>query len=265
MTLHLVKDEPPVARPTTKGAAKGLSTIILAGGKGVHLQPFTINFPKPLVPLGDTPIIEVLIRRLIDFGLTDITLTLGHLAGLMKAYFLNHQELSRLLTLRFVEEEQPTGTAGSLALVPDIKDTFLAMNGDLLTDLDFDELVAFHREQQATLTIAVHRRTLKIDFGVLTIGDDHRVLDYLEKPQYQHDVSMGIYVYEPKALRYIERGKYLDFPDLVVKLMNAGQKVCAWPCEGLWLDIGRPSDYAKAQELYSKTATAILDEQPEEI
>src|ERR1700756_4589529 len=108
MTLHPAKEGPTELNRSTQGAAKGLSTIILAGGKGVRLQPFTINFPKPLVPLGDTPIIEVLIRRLIDFGLTDVTLTLGHLAGLIKAYFLNHHELSRMLTLRFIEEEQPT-------------------------------------------------------------------------------------------------------------------------------------------------------------
>jgi len=265
MTSHSVADQFTVLPRNTKGAAKGLSSIILAGGKGVRLQPFTINFPKPLVPLGDVPIIEILIRRLIDFGLTNVTLTLGHLAGLIKAYFLNHQELSQLLTLRFIEEEQPTGTAGSLALVPEIKDTFLAMNGDLLTDVDFDELVAFHREANAMLTIAVHRRTVKLDFGVLKIGHDHLVLDYLEKPQYQHDVSMGIYVYEPAVLRFIEPGQYLDFPDLVLKLLRGGEKVCAWPCEGLWLDIGRPSDYARAQELYSTRPTAFLREQPEEI
>ena len=250
---------------STKGAAKGLSTVILAGGKGVRLQPFTINFPKPLVPIGDTPIIEVLIRRLIEYGLTDITLALGHLAGLIKSYFLNHQELSKLITLRFVEEEQPTGTAGSLALVNGISSTFLAMNGDLLTDLNFDELVSFHRQQNAALTIAVHRRRVKLDFGVIKLGDDHRVVDYDEKPEYQHEVSMGIYVYEPSVLKYIQAGRYLDFPELVLRLLDTGEKVCAWPYQGLWLDIGRPSDYAKAQQLYSRTRPTLLADIPEEI
>ena len=265
MTLPPLAEQASLVRPTTKGAAKGLASIILAGGKGVRLQPFTINFPKPLVPLGDIPIVEVLIRRLIEYGLTDVTLTLGHLAGLIRAYFLNHQKLSRLVRLQFVEEEQPTGTAGSLSLVQGIKNTFLAMNGDLLTDLNFDDLVSFHREQNATLTIAVHRRRVKLDFGVLKIGQDYRVLDYLEKPQYEHDVSMGVYVYEPGVLRFIQPGKYLDFPDLVLKLVDAGEKVCAFPYEGLWLDIGRPSDYAKAQELYCNTRPQLLSEQPEEI
>jgi NDP-mannose synthase len=247
------------------GAAKGLCTVILAGGKGVRLQPFTINFPKPLVPLGDIPIVEVLIRRLLAFGLTDVTLTLGHLAGLIKAYFQHRQELSRQLTLHFVEEDEPTGTAGSLALVPGLTDTFLVMNGDVLTDLDFDELVSFHRREKAALTIAVHRRTVKHDFGVLEIGDNHRVTGYCEKPEYQHDVSMGIYVYEPSVLRFIEPGKYLDFPDLVLMLVRAGERVCAWPFEGLWLDIGRTHDYAEAQQLFADRPRAFLNEEPEEI
>jgi NDP-sugar pyrophosphorylase family protein len=257
-------DESAVAS-RARGAAKGLRTVILAGGKGVRLQPFTINFPKPLVPLGDVPIIEVLIRRLLAFGLTDVTLTLGHLAGLIKAYFHHRQELSSQLTLHFVEEYEPTGTAGSLALVPGLTDTFLVMNGDVLTDLDFDELVSFHRREKAALTIAVHRRIVKHDFGVLEIGDNHRVTGYCEKPEYQHDVSMGIYVYEPSLLRFIEPGKYLDFPDLVLMLVRAGERVCAWPFEGLWLDIGRTHDYAEAQQLFADRPRAFLNEETEEI
>jgi NDP-sugar pyrophosphorylase family protein len=247
------------------GTAKGLRTVILAGGKGVRLLPFTINFPKPLVPLGDIPIIEILMRRLIAFGLTDVTLTVGHLAGLIKAYFHHRQELSRQLTLHFIEEAEPTGTAGSLALVPDLTSTFLVMNGDLLTDLDFDELVSFHHRQEAALTIAVHRRSIKLDYGVLNIGDDHRVTAYYEKPEYQRHVSMGVYVYEPSVLSFIEPGKYLDFPDLVIKLVHAGEKVCAWLSEGLWLDIGRPDDYAQAQQLFAERPTAFLAEMPKGI
>ncbi len=247
------------------GAAKGLRTVILAGGKGVRLQPFTINFPKPLVPLDDIPVVEILIRRLLEFGLSDITLTLGHLAGLIRAYFEHRQELSSQLTLRFLEEEKPTGTAGSLALVPGLTDTFLVMNGDLLTDLDFDELVSFHRCEKAVLTIAVHRRTVKHDFGVLEIDGNHQVTGYFEKPEYHHDVSMGIYVYEPSVLRYIEPGKYLDFPELVLRLVRARERVCAWPYAGLWLDIGRPFDYAQAQQLFADRRTAFLTEKPEEV
>ena len=246
-------------------AAKGLRTIILAGGKGVRLRPFTINFPKPLVPLGDIPIVEILIRRLLAFGLTDVTLTLGHLAGLIRAYFQHNQELTRQMTLQFLEESEPTGTAGSLALVSDLTSTFLVMNGDLLTDLNFHELVSFHRREKAKLTIAVHRRTVRHDFGVLEIGDGCRVTGYCEKPEYHHDVSMGIYVYEPTVLEFIRPGEYLDFPDLVLKLLHAGERVCACRHQGLWLDIGRPDDYARAQEIFGERPRTFLTEEPEDL
>jgi NDP-sugar pyrophosphorylase family protein len=236
----------------TRGAAAGLRAVILAGGKGVRLQPFTANFPKPLVPLGDRPVIETLMQRLLSFGVTDITLSLGHLAELVQAYFQHRRQFARRFRLRYVVEEEPTGTAGSLALVPGLNRTFLAMNGDLLTDLNLDELVAFHRRQKAALTIASHTRRIKIDLGVIEFDDQQRVTGYKEKPESAYQVSMGIYVYEPRTLRFIPRGRHLDFPDLVLKLLAAGEKVCAFPADCQWLDIGRPDDYARAQELFTE-------------
>src|SRR5215469_1822854 len=236
----------------TTGTAAGMRAVILAGGKGVRLRPFTVSFPKPLMPLGDDPILEVLIKRLVAFGITDITLTLGHLAELIKAYFHSHNRLISQTRLRYIEEAEPTGTAGSLASVPDLDATFLVMNGDLLTDLDFDELVSFHRRHGAALTIAVHRRHVRIDFGVLELDDTYRVTGYDEKPELKYDVSMGIYVYEPRVLKLIAQGSYLDFPDLVLSLISAGEKVCAMPSDCQWLDIGRPDDYARAQEIYAE-------------
>jgi NDP-sugar pyrophosphorylase family protein len=240
------------AHAPVRGAAKGMRAVMLAGGKGVRLHPFTVVFPKALVPLGDRPIIEVLIQRLIAFGITDITLTLGHLAELIKAYFQHRPQLTAQTRLRYVDEEEPTGTAGSLASVEGLDQTFLVMNGDLLTDLDFDALVSFHHLQRAALTIAAHRRKVKIDLGVLECGDDYHVIGYNEKPELSYDVSMGIYVYEPSVLKFIAPKTYLDFPDLVLKLIAAREKVCAMPCDCLWLDIGRPDDYARAQEIYTQ-------------
>lgn len=234
------------------GAAAGLPAVILAGGKGTRLHPFSVSFPKPLVPLGDRPVLEVLISRLLRFGVRDVCLTLGHLAELVKAYFDHRRRLLEQLRLRFVHEEEPTGTAGSLALVDGLDRTFLVMNGDLLTDLDFDALVRHHHQEQAALTIAAHERKVKIDLGVLEFGDDLRLTGYREKPTSSYHVSMGIYVYEPQVLRYIERGKYLDFPDLVLRLLAAGERVCVFPTDCLWLDIGRPDDYARAQELFAE-------------
>lgn len=235
------------------GAASGLKAVVLAGGRGTRLQPFTVNFPKPLVPLGDVPVLEVLLTRLLGHGVKDITLTVGHLAELVKAYFQHRESLSQQLSLTFVVEEQPTGTAGSLALVPDLTETFLVMNGDLLTNLNFHSLVDFHRRQDAVLTIATHEREIKIDLGVLEADGEYRVTDYFEKPEHRYRVSMGIYVYEPRALSFVEPpGSYMDFPELVLKLLNAGERVCAYPSACMWLDIGRPDDYAKAQELFAE-------------
>jgi NDP-sugar pyrophosphorylase family protein len=233
-------------------SAAGLRAVILAGGKGTRLKPFTILFPKPLVPLGDKPVLELLIERLLRFGITDITLTLGHLAELIKAYFGHRRSLVERINLRYVEEEEPTGTAGSLAFFSGLTDTFLVMNGDLLTNLNFDELVGFHREQRAMLTIATHTRRVKIDLGVLEVDGRHRITNYVEKPETSYHVSMGIYVYEPAVLRYIEPGKYLDFPNLVLRLLASGERVCAFPTDCLWLDIGRPDDYAQAQQLVAE-------------
>jgi NDP-mannose synthase len=249
-----LKDKPSRSR---RRAAAGLRAVILAGGKGVRLHPFTINFPKPLVPLGDTPVIEVLMRRLILSGITDITLTLGHLAELIKAYFQHRRQLVQQLKLRFIEEEEPTGTAGSLSLIPGLTNTFLVMNGDLLTDLDFHALVDFHRRQKALLTIATHTRSVKIDLGVLECDAAHRVTGYREKPEHRYQVSTGVYVYEPAVLEHIPKGKHLDFPDLVLRLIKRGERVCAYPADCLWLDIGRPDDYARAQELFAERRNAF--------
>jgi NDP-mannose synthase len=238
-------------------SAAGLRAIILAGGRGTRLKPFTTNFPKPLVPVGDTPIIELLIRRLIQYDINDITLTLGHLAELIKAYFACHPRLAEKLKLRYVDEEEPTGTAGSLALVPDLSSTFLVMNGDLLTNLDFDALVKFHFDQKAMLTIATHSRAVKIDLGVLEFDKNYRLTSFIEKPERTYHVSMGVYVYEPEVLAHIEPGRYLDFPDLVLRLLGEGERVCSFLTDCLWLDIGRPDDYAQAQELISEQKEAF--------
>jgi NDP-mannose synthase len=226
--------------------------VILAGGKGTRLKPFTANFPKPLVPVGDMPILEILLRQLLRQGFSDVTLTVGHLADLVRAYFAQHKSFTRDMNIRFVDEESPTGTAGSLAHVPGLDGTFLVMNGDVLTNIDFTSLIEFHKNSGAILTIAVHRQHVKIDLGVLEMDDRGRLIDYIEKPERMYDVSMGIYVYEPEILKYIEKGTYLDFPTLVLHLLQEGMHVQAYRSDAFWLDIGRPDDYAKAQEIFER-------------
>jgi NDP-mannose synthase len=228
-----------------------MKAVILAGGRGTRLHPFTVSFPKPLMPLGEVPVLEVLMNRLIQHGITDMTLCLGHLAGLIQAYMDQRKSLTSKVKLNYVLEEEPTGTAGSLSLVPGLDETFLALNGDLLTNIDLQALIDYHKQQNAILTIATHKRKVKIDLGVLEFDENSVITNYLEKPETTYHVSMGIYVYEPRVLSYIPKGAYLDFPNLVLKLLAAKEKVVSWVTDCTWLDIGRPDDYARAQELFA--------------
>ncbi|MFQ5625321.1 MAG: NDP-sugar synthase [Methyloligellaceae bacterium] len=228
--------------------------VVLAGGKGTRLRPFTASFPKPLVPIGDKPILDILLSQFAQQNFAQITLSLGHLAELIKAYIVQHKSLRDRLKIDFVEEETPTGTAGSLAMISGLNDTFLVVNGDVLTDLDYNALLTSHKASGAALTIATHQKDLKIDFGILEAGENAIVNGYIEKPNKSYEVSMGVYVYEPRVLEFIHPGKYLDLPDLVHLLMAKGEQVGVYRNDAFWLDIGRPDDYALAQELYEADA-----------
>ena len=231
-----------------------MKTVILAGGKGTRLAPYTTIFPKPLVPIGDRPILEIIIRQLARQGLGDIILSIGHLGELIEAYFQNGRRNIPGLTLDYFRENEPLGTAGPLAMIPGLDETFLAMNGDILTTLDYLALLRRHREQKAALTIAMHRKDIKIDLGVLETNDEGNPVSYNEKPVYSFDVSMGIYVYEPRVLEYIPKGKYMDFPDLVRTLLSQGEKVAGFHSQDYWLDIGRREDYELAQQEFDSRA-----------
>ena len=225
-----------------------MKAVILAGGRGTRLAPFTTAFPKPLVPVGDRPILEIIILQLLRAGLTDVVLSVDYLAELIRAYFSERKSLTAKVKISYVRDEVPGGTAGSLASIPGLDETFLVMNGDVLTALDYGKLIAHHRAHGGALTIAVRKRTVKIDLGVLQYDAAGVVTDYSEKPEFSYDVSMGVYVYEPRVLQHIQRGAYLDFPTLVLRLIAAGEKVIAYPSDAYWLDIGRPDDYARACE-----------------
>ena len=230
-----------------------MKAVILAGGQGTRLAPYTTIFPKPLVPIGNMPILEIVIRQLIASGLKQITLTVGYLSELIKAFFLTHKKLSNMIDIQFIEEEEPTGTAGSLRNVPGLDQTFLVMNGDILTTLNYRELIHFHKQSKALLTIAVHQKHIKIDLGVLEIDQkSHSVSNYIEKPEYLFSVSMGIYIYEPEVIQFIPKNTYFDFPSLVLKLLESGQKVICYQSDSLWLDIGNTEDYANAQTLFQQ-------------
>lgn len=228
-----------------------MKTVILAGGKGTRLAPYTTIFPKPLVPIGDRPILEIIIRQLVRQGLGDIMLSVGHLGELIEAYFQNGHRNIPGLQLAYFREAQPLGTAGSLAMIPGLDRSFLVINGDILTTLKFQSLIRHHLHSNAALTIAMHRKDVKIDLGVLKTDSAGDLVAYDEKPVYSFNVSMGAYVYEPRVLKYIEEGEYLDFPDLVKRLLEKGERVTGFQSEDYWLDIGRREDYELAQLEYS--------------
>jgi NDP-sugar pyrophosphorylase family protein len=235
-----------------------MRAVILAGGRGARLAPYTTVIPKPLLPVGDLPILEVVVRQLVHAGIRHITLSLGYMSVYFRAFLSQHQTLGRLAKIDFVEEEKPTGTAGSLASVPALDDTFLVMNGDVLTNLDYRALLDYHAAQRAWLTIAGHNKTVKIDLGVLEVDGAGCVMNYIEKPTKSYAVSMGIYVYEPQVLQFISGGEYLDFPDLVMRLIRANKRVVVFPNDAAWLDLGRPEDLQLATEIFLKHEQEFL-------
>lgn len=235
-----------------------MKAVILAGGKGTRLAPYTQILPKPLMPIGEMPILEVLLRQMRRAGIEEVVLTVGHLAELLRAFFKDGAQLG--LDIRYSFEDQPLGTAGPIALVPGLDSTFLVTNGDVLTTLDLAALLAHHRQAGGIATIAVHRRKVKIDLGVVEWDGDGRIAGYIEKPSYDYTVSMGIYVFEPAVLAYIERDQYLDFPDLVLRLLGAGERVVGYPFDGYWKDLGRPDDYMEAAQEFESLRSQLLPE-----
>jgi len=212
------------------------------------------------MPIGDVPIIEIVIRQLRHFGFKRITLAVGHLGELINAYLKGRQERFEGVEIDFAYESQPTGTAGALAQIAGLDKTFLAMNGDILTDLDYGKLVSHHRDTGAILTVAVARRRVKVDFGVVETDREGWIRAYVEKPELSYCVSMGAYVYEPSALERGPRSAYLDFPELVQSLLARGERVATYEWEGFWLDIGRPEDLQTAnQKLASMSLELHID------
>jgi NDP-sugar pyrophosphorylase family protein len=230
--------------------------VVLAGGRGTRLRPFTTSFPKPLMPVGDIPILEILLRQLHAHGVDQVTLLTGHLAYLLEGYFGEGGRLG--LKIDYVREEQPLGTAGPLRqLAGHLTDDFFVMNGDLLTDLDFAGLMSQHRAGAAEVTVSTYTRHEKIDLGVLKIDDAGMVIGYDEKPTLDLDVSMGAYAMSPSALTIIPDGAY-DMPQLVLDLLAAARPVASRRHNGFWLDIGRVDDYAKANEIFAADPRAFL-------
>jgi NDP-sugar pyrophosphorylase family protein len=235
-----------------------MRAVVLAGGKGTRLAPYTTILPKPLMPIGDMPILEVLLRQMKLAGINHVVLTVGHLASLLRAYFGDGAQWD--LDITYSSEKIPLGTAGPISLVQGLDKTFLVTNGDVLTTLNIRKMVAFHKEKGGIATIAAHRRQVRIDLGVIEWEGDDRVSGYIEKPITDYTASMGVYVFEPRVLEYIPVGQYLDFPDLILKLIASGETVNGYAFDGYWMDLGRPDDYVQANQDFSKMKKQFLSE-----
>jgi NDP-mannose synthase len=227
-----------------KRSLKDLKTVVLAGGRGTRLAPYTSVLPKPLMPIGDRSILEVVVGQLEDAGIVEIRFCVGYLGHLIEAVFEARE--NGHVNISYVREREALGTAGPLRLVEGLDRTFMVMNGDVLSTIDYESLVRFHQEQQNALTIATHERAIQIDYGLLHLDGGSRVQEYEEKPTISSRVSMGIYVMEPGVIDYVPENEYFDFPDLVRVLLEKGEPVGAYRHEGLWFDIGRREDYERA-------------------
>jgi NDP-sugar pyrophosphorylase family protein len=233
-----------------------MRAVILAGGVGRRLEPYTITFPKPMVPVGDMPILEIVVRQLKSCGFDHITLAVGHLAELLMTYFGDGRQWG--VRIDYSREEQPLGTVGPLAMIPDLPDTFLVMNGDVLTTLRYDRLYEYHKKSEAELTIACHRCTTKIDLGVIEFDGRLEVTGYREKPMLSYDVSMGVYLFNKSALDTFEAGQRFDFPSVVTALVARQRPVKVYLSGDEWLDIGRPDDYAQASRHFMENRGNFL-------
>jgi NDP-sugar pyrophosphorylase family protein len=224
-----------------------MKAVIQSGGKGMRLRPYTTILPKPLMPVGAKPVLELLLKWLRRNGIHEVYVTTGYLGHLIRSFCGNGRQWD--LHIVYTEEPEPLGTVGALSLLRDELDsTFLVLNGDLLTDLSLNAFVSGHREHGCALTIATVEKDIRMDFGVIE-SSNGRVARFREKPHLRHLVSMGVYCMEPEMIDHIPLGIPFGFDDLMFRMLDLGIPVSTFLHSGFWLDIGRPEDFQRAQEL----------------
>ena len=218
--------------------------VILAGGKGTRLKPYTISLPKPLVPVGDMPILEIIIRQLAKSGFDHITITVNHMADIIRAFCGDGSKWN--VKVDYSLEDKPLSTMGPLKLIKDLPDNFLVMNGDVLTDLNFEAFYDNHVMAENVFTVSAYSRDQKVDYGVLEVGGDNKLVNFVEKPTTRYNVSMGVYMANKKILDYIPENQLYGFDHLMLDLIRFNNPATVKVHAGYWLDIGRPDDYEKA-------------------
>ncbi len=230
--------------------------VILAGGKGTRLRPYTVVLPKPLMPIGDYPILEVIVRQLVGYGFTHITMAVNHQADLIKTFFGDGSKWK--IKIDYSLEEKPLSTMAPLKLIKDLPNDFLVMNGDILTDLNFSDFYSNHIENKNIFTISSYQREVKSEFGVLDVNGTDSLIGFREKPVSIYDVSMGIYMVSREAIKYIPEDTFYGFDHLMLDLMENKEEPKVKKFDGYWLDIGRPDDYEIAIDMFENNSKQFL-------
>lgn len=226
-----------------------MKAVIQAGGKGTRLRPYTLILPKPLMPVGELPVIELLLKWLRRNGITQVVITTGYLGHLIKALCGRGEHWD--MQISYCEESQPLGTVGALDLLRDtLEETFLVLNGDLITDMNLRSFMHFHKSHDDLLTVGTTQKQVQVDMGVIETSEEQLITDFREKPTLSYTINMGIYCMEPGILELIPRGVPFGFDDLMYQMLDNGQRAHAYRHDGQWLDIGRPEDFSRAQEMW---------------
>lgn len=233
-----------------------MQAVILAGGEGTRLRPYTVTIPKPLMPVGEYPILDIIIRQLRYYGVREIIISTGYLAELIEVYFRKGNKWG--VSIRYVREGKPLGTAGALKNIKGLKDNFIVMNGDVFTNLNFKNLYTFHLERKSNFTIGTMKRKLVSDFGVLKLSRNSRLVSYTEKAKRFDYVSTGINVLNKRCQRYIVKGESIGIPELVERMQSKNENIYCYKSDCYWLDIGRIEDFQKAQEEFQKNKEKFL-------
>jgi len=227
-----------------------MRAVIMAGGKGVRLKPYTVTLPKPLVPVGDQPIMKILLQNLRRQGIKEAVICVNHMCDLIEAYFGDGSELG--IKIRYSREPKPLGTVAPIKLIKNLPDDFLVMNGDILTDISFNKLFWEHKNNGAIMTVATHAHKIKVDYGVITADQNHVAHEFTEKPDFDIDVCMGLYALNKRAFEYVPDATYFGFDDLVHRLLESGETIKTFEHHGYWMDIGRPEEYEKANQDFAR-------------
>ena len=227
-----------------------MRAVVLAGGIGSRLYPYTTVLPKPLMPVGNVPILDVVLKQLANSGFKSVTLAVGYLSDLIKAYVGSGAKYGLKIDYSF--EKKPLGTIGPLSLIKGLKNTFLVINGDLLTLIDYAKMLECHKKSGSLATLASKPRRVIVDYGVLDYDKKGKLISHKEKPVLQYNVGMGICFFEPEVLKYIPKGRRFDFPDLVRSFLKKNIPLNIYKSEDYWRDIGRWEDYQSAQKDFSK-------------